>query len=234
MRGGIPLVFPVFGTSKDHLTSSLPQHGFARRTSWRFLGQASDSADKVAARFSLDYDQISDEMKSKWPVKSFGLVYTVILSHTTLTSNIEIHNEKDGSDFEYNVLLHTYLRINDIDQISVEGLEGVTYVDKVNSGEEGESSGPLKIKSETDRVYKSPQSQVITIKESGKIIYEVERHNMKDIVTWNPWSDKLPADFEPKSGYRNMICIEPGCVASFETLKQGDSKFFGQSIKAFL
>ncbi|KAF9913391.1 hypothetical protein BX616_010087, partial [Lobosporangium transversale] len=51
IRGGIPLVFPVFGKGKaPHITASLPQHGFARISRWKFVN-SSDDDQTVTAQF---------------------------------------------------------------------------------------------------------------------------------------------------------------------------------------
>lgn len=46
---------------------------------------------------------------------------------------------------------------------------------------------------------------------------------MPDTVVWNPWIEKSQgmADFEPKTGYQQMICIEPGHVHDFISLAPG-------------
>ena len=55
VRGGIPLVFPVFGkNSTDEHLSKLPQHGLARNSTWQFsnnrsLIQQSKSKDNPLA-----------------------------------------------------------------------------------------------------------------------------------------------------------------------------------------
>src|SRR3954471_8820592 len=45
VRGGVPLVFPVFGKALDHAaTAALPQHGFARTSRWEFLGKSTSES----------------------------------------------------------------------------------------------------------------------------------------------------------------------------------------------
>ena len=85
VRGGIPVVFPVFGPPpKDgHATSSLPQHGFARASRWEYMGKstAEDALDSNSVKldFGLDRQSLSDESRKAWPL-DFGLVYSVTLS----------------------------------------------------------------------------------------------------------------------------------------------------------
>ena len=48
IRGGIPIVFPVFGSPKDHEDhrglEKLPKHGFARTTTWKVKESNAESA----------------------------------------------------------------------------------------------------------------------------------------------------------------------------------------------
>lgn len=57
IRGGVPIVFPVFGPPpKDHPTSQLPQHGFARNSNWEFLGSSSSENTSTKADDSVKLD----------------------------------------------------------------------------------------------------------------------------------------------------------------------------------
>lgn len=119
VRGGIPLVFPVFGSVPDHAaTSSLPQHGFARNAKWDFLGKStsestegsSSSDGSVKLDFGLSSGTLGDDWKAKWGY-AFGLVYSVTLSPGNLTTTLVVSNEGEEA-FEFQALLHTYFRIN--------------------------------------------------------------------------------------------------------------------------
>jgi glucose-6-phosphate 1-epimerase len=89
--------------------------------------------------------------------------------------------------------------------LSIEGLKGITYKDKVNGGVEAtEESAELLVSSEIDRVYANVSGTVI-IKDSGTPIFKIDRTNLEDVVVWNPY-DKAAgmADFGPDDGYKNM------------------------------
>jgi glucose-6-phosphate 1-epimerase len=92
------------------------------------------------------------------------------------------------------------------------------------------------ITGETDRVYtpaKGPSEPVCVI-ESGKTTFSVVRDNLADVVVWNPWVDKAAgmADFGPKDGWKNMLCIEAGAVKGWQTLEPGDALEGAQTITA--
>lgn len=110
----------VFGQDPNHPpTSELPSHGFARRSRWEFLGKStSESAplgsgsrdDAVKLDFGLSSPTLDDSTKQQWP-HAFSLIYSVTLSPQGLSTSIVITNDGD-SVFDYQVLLHTYLKIN--------------------------------------------------------------------------------------------------------------------------
>jgi len=142
VRGGIPVVFPVsellpplssslpfltcgqkvFGPPpKNHTTSSLPQHGFARSVRWEFLGKSTSESessqtkagpadDGVTLDFGLYSSAIPENFRKAWPY-DFGLVYSVTLSRAGLRTMVNVRNE-GREPFEFQVLMHTYLGVN--------------------------------------------------------------------------------------------------------------------------
>ncbi|KXH63031.1 aldose 1-epimerase, partial [Colletotrichum nymphaeae SA-01] len=124
----------------------------------------------------------------------------------------------------------------DITKISVQGLDGAAYTDKVDNGASKSQSGDVTITQETDRIYTptgGPRAPV-TVLESGKPLFSVVRDNLDNVVVWNPWVDKAQgiADFAPKDGYKNMLCVEPGAVKEWQKLEPGDAFEGAQVITA--
>jgi glucose-6-phosphate 1-epimerase len=182
IRGGIPLVFPVFGPPpKTHATGQLPQHGFARNSYWEFLGKSSSESlgqkadDSVKLDFGLSPAMLDEGMRKKWPFE-FGLVYSVTLGKGKLDCQLHVQNKGDQA-FEFQSLFHTYLAVKvrktqwtaivqwsltdfrdqDIHKTAVKGLASSPYVDKVRGAQTfTEESSSLSFSGETDRVYTPP------------------------------------------------------------------------------
>jgi glucose-6-phosphate 1-epimerase len=249
----------VFGTAPDHeATSKLPQHGFARNSRWEFLGKSTSesSSSSVKLDFGLSSENLDDTARQLWPYK-FGLLYSVTLSPENLSTALVITNEGDVP-FEFQTLLHTYFRIKvlryslfhsfprlrvtnanaslqDISSVQVTGLEDSPFHDKVD-GVKGktQSSDPIAFSGETDRVYtpvKGPGHPVV-ISDGGAAKFRIVRDNLDDVVVWNPWTDKAAgmADFQPKDGWKNMVCAEAGAVSSWHQLEKGDAFEGAQTI----
>jgi glucose-6-phosphate 1-epimerase len=63
----------------------------------------------VKLDFGLYSSGLPANFKSAWPF-DFGLLYSVTLSATGLTTTMQIRNE-GSTPFEFKFLLHTYLRV---------------------------------------------------------------------------------------------------------------------------
>ncbi|KAF2453824.1 galactose mutarotase-like domain-containing protein [Lineolata rhizophorae] len=248
VRGGIPLVFPIFGAPPaNHATSKLPQHGFARNLRWEYLGKSTSESttsgdagtgptdNSVKLDFGLYSANLTDEQQDQWPY-DFGLVYSVTLSRDTLQTMLNVRNEGQLG-FDFQMLLHTYFRIGDIGSTAITGLSGVTYTDKVlNATEHAQAENAVRIAGETDRVYKRIPQSTTSIVEGDKPRFDVVRDNLPDTVVWNPFKEKAAAmaDFAPDGDYVHMVCVEAGYVSDWVRLEPGDTWEGGQRLRSLL
>lgn len=124
VRGGIPLVFPVFGKvegeeGKAKGVDTLPQHGFARNCRWEFLGKSTSESGSVKGQeggdssvkldFGLSASNLPEETKKLWGGE-FGLIYSVTLGREGLGTSMVVRNEGTTA-WEFQILMHTYLKI---------------------------------------------------------------------------------------------------------------------------
>ncbi|KAG6042188.1 hypothetical protein E4U41_003934 [Claviceps citrina] len=237
VRGGIPIVFPIFGPARsDHTpTSRLPQHGFARTSRWEFLGKSTSEgvSSSVKLDFGLSSDSVPDSTRALWPYK-FGLLYSVTLDRESLNTTLVITNDGD-EPFDCQMLLHTYFNVKDISTVTITGLENSKYIDKMDGANvKTENSSPVTISAETDRVYTPANGAAhpIVISDSGVTRFRMVRDNLDQVVVWNPWIEKAKGmdDFTPKDGYKNMICAEAGSVNCWQKLDKGDAFEGAQTI----
>ncbi|TDH70452.1 hypothetical protein CCR75_000387 [Bremia lactucae] len=241
IRGGIPLVFPVFGAADGY-----PNHGFARTSKWKLIQFNEATGDEkvpTVATFSLD---ISTKMKTMYP-HDFGLLYEVKLYANALTTAFHVENKSEG-EMDFQALLHTYLSADSVcDQgVEVEGLQNITYHDKVANAEKKETRAVLHFEQETDSIYaNAPSSIVVRMKRSdGKervvtiekeaIVKNGSTHmeQQSDVVVWNPWADKAKSmsDFGDDE-YLTMVCVEPGRVSEQQKLPAGQAFLLQQTIR---
>ena len=147
---------------------------------------------------------------------------------------LNVRNQGKES-FEFQMLLHSYFSVPDISKTAITGLGSVTYIDKMLNATEQQQTDPrIKITGEVDRVYKSIKQDTTSIVVDGKPHLDVVRDNLEDSVVWNPWIEKAKGmgDFEPKDGYKNMVCVEVGAVDGWQKLEPGETFEGGQILKA--
>lgn len=121
IRGGIPLVFPIFGPPKD-ANSDMPQHGFARVNGWsRDEESEVDNDQEASVEYTLDVDPEDDDLKARgtkglWaPSKdspSCSLKYKIAVTGTSLTTTLTMKNTSSIA-FPIQALFHTYYQVQD-------------------------------------------------------------------------------------------------------------------------
>lgn len=233
VRGGIPLVFPNFGKTKaeNHPTSALPQHGFARNSVWEFLGQT--TSDPLTVQFALSPEQANKDVYKLWGNGDidFTLILSIGLSDKLITK-IEVENPGE-TPFEFNWLFHTYFKVEDIEDIIVNNLTEEKCFDQLLQTWYEEKAPMVNFNEEFDRIYKQiPEQKILQVVDKGNVKQNVLRNGLPDAVVWNPWIEKSGGmgDFEPKTGYLNMLCIEAGYVTDFVELKGGEKWSGSQEI----
>ena len=242
IRGGIPICFPQFGK----LGECTNQHGFARNTTWEFVGSEVDE-EKVLAKATFTLSSTEKTMK-EFPYK-FKLNYTVSIEKEFLNTKLEVINE-DEKAFEFTTALHTYFGAKSITDIAVKGLNGVRYTDSLEDGKkcvEGEEE--IRFDKEVDRIYR--RNVALVDKERLEIIDRVwedkgvlSQHtrgvamttkNLNDAVVWNPWIDKAKSmgDFGDEE-YKEMVCVEAAAIDEPVKVKPGASWIGEQTLEAVI
>ena len=204
IRGGIPIVFPWFGSREGE-----PMHGFARQAAWDLHEAVAVPEGGVTLRFSLP--ETSESII--WP--PFTANYSVTVTDK-LVLELIVTNSAADQPFCFEGCFHTYFAVSDISHISILGLQGATYLDKVeNFALKNETGDALKITSEIDRVYLDTPGRVeILDPKFGRKIY-IEKDGCASTVIWNPWVGKAQQmpDFGNEE-FRQMVCVESGNVAA--------------------
>ncbi|ORY22621.1 galactose mutarotase-like domain-containing protein [Naematelia encephala] len=230
IRGGIPIVFPIFGPppSSPPEYAALKQHGFVRTQDWTLDSIIMDRDEGVSVRLT------SPPPPSEFNHK-FTLSYVVTLTKHQLSTDVHINNT-GNEDFIFQVLLHNYLAVPDVKKITITGLDkGIEFFDKAAGGKMGTwQGGELKITQETDRVMWKVPSQEIKVDDGEGSGFLVKFRGFEDCTIWNPQekSGKNMADME-ENGWDRYICIEPGYVREFKSIKAGE-EFLGQQVLTVL
>jgi len=207
MRGGVPVCWPWFGA---HATeSNFPAHGFARTVSWQIA--ASEALPDGGTRITLELPQGAIPSAQWSHACNVRLVVTV-----GKTLALELITENTGNAvFEISEALHTYFAISDVDNISITGLEGCAYLDKVEGFRRKTQSGAITIASEVDRVYINTEADCLIEDRGLKRRIRIAKRGSRSTVVWNPWIEKTikMGDLGSDTGYRGMLCVESANAA---------------------
>lgn len=210
IRGGIPVIFPQFGER-----GLLRKHGFARNRSWTFAGVAGDQAVLALS---------GDGSDAGWP-HPFLARLRIALSDTQLALTLEIENTGTAA-FAFTAALHTYLRVDDIAGVALEGLQGCDFEDSVNGGTlHRQHDYEVTFDGEIDRIYNDVVAPLALLDGGHRL--DIEQDGFGDVVVWNPGAHLCAriADLAPDD-WKRFACIEAAQVLQPVVLGAGE-RWFG-------
>jgi glucose-6-phosphate 1-epimerase len=200
IRGGVPIAFPWFATRHDGKAG--PSHGFARIQDWT-LAFAALAGDDLHLTFTLG----PTEMSRSLGYDNFRLAYQLTIGRT-LTLQLTVANDAT-TPLLFEEALHTYYAVADIHEITVSGLEGVTYLDKNDNLRATQQQGAITITGPTDRVYQNTAGTCVLHDTANKRRITVAKTGSNTTVVWNPWESgalKL-SDLDPTE-WHEFVAIE--------------------------
>lgn len=223
IRGGVPVCFPQFAER-----GPLPKHGFARTLPWELVSQEVGKDDALVVLRLRD----SDATRALWP-HAFELELSVRVSGRTLDIELACENTGDAA-LQFTAALHTYLRVGDLDAVSVEGLSGLRYFDSIKQAEALQRMDLLltgeKGVLDLDRIYFGVKERPLLVTEDRRQVV-VQQQGFDDAVVWNPGPERCAklADM-PADGWSEMLCVEAACVGRPVELQAGESWVGRQSL----
>ena len=184
IRGGIPLIFPIFGKNEKFPN----QHGFARNLPWTYdwsltsLDEGEEeNEENVAIQLSLKSKDLSLDIYTLFPFH-FEVILSVKLFKNRLEMTLQVHHLCSSENLmSFEALFHTYFKISHISNVSIEGLQDLKYSDKLQ-GDAGfvlvEES--LRIKSEVDRTFKNTPTTV-TLTDANIKKISIQKKELPDL-----------------------------------------------------
>jgi glucose-6-phosphate 1-epimerase len=235
IRGGIPLVFPIFGPPSES-TSSMPQHGFLRNNVWKVDESTFyDTPEAAGMECSLELKDVDagrgegNGWAKSTPEYDCTVVLAVKVEASQLTTTLTVKNTGQKA-FPFQALFHTYYQVDDHAALSgthcfVKGLGAYSVDDKI-SGESYvmSSSDPVIIQGIVDNVYTPPLDKLldVTIGVGPSKTMRMTAHGQvggapvpTSCVVWNPHKAKAQEMGDYGSDqYVDMICVEPGILGN--------------------
>lgn len=195
-HGGVPVCFPWFGPREGQQI-----HGDARTTEWE-LTDTKDTLDidgRLIVEYRLPHTSTPAYLRLKFTPEYLGIA-------------LEVTN-LGAQSFTFDAALHTYLAVGDIRQVTLDGLDGCTYLDRaLGRNVEERQKGAVEFTEETDRLYYSDGAVTLNDPAWGRKLV-ITKSGSANTVVWNPWADNAATmeGFGPDE-WTGMVCIEAANV----------------------
>ena len=200
IRGGIPICFPWFRGKPDD--PHAPAHGFVRTRSWQLYSIAENNAG-VAVTMFLE----SDEQTRRWWPGDFRVVHRVTFGLELKLELICINTGK--TPFRFEEALHTYNRVADINDVRLQGVDGMRFLDNTDSNKEKTQVGDVTIASQTDNAFINIHNAVDLLDPKMRRRIRLQKTNSSTTVVWNPWQEGASGLRDLGEGeWKQFLCVE--------------------------
>jgi glucose-6-phosphate 1-epimerase len=216
IRGGVPIAFPWFANRHDGKPG--PSHGFARIQDWT-LALAALAGDDLHLTFTLGPTAMSRNLG----FDHFRLAYQLIIG-ATLKMELTVVNDST-TPLVFEEALHTYYSVSDIHEVTIDGLDGVTYLDKIDNFQPKVQHGPITITQPTDRVYENTAATCVIHDKGSERRITVAKTGSNTTVVWNPWESGAAkiTDLHPTEWHEYIALETVNAAANTITLAPGAS-----------
>ena len=236
-RGGVPVCWPWFGDLarnpaqvrarvRDTASDSAPKHGFARTQDWVHVDTAVDN-DSATLVFRMEVF----EGQAGWS-QAAHLTMRLRFSEF-ITIELGVNNQSDAPLIASQAL-HTYFAVSDVRQISVDGVEGATFIDTLDDWTPKTQAGALRFNSETDRLYLGLGNTLSIVDPGWERRITIQTSHSRSAVIWNPWIDKAARLSQfADDAWTGMVCIETARVwDDLLHVEPGDTGYMAVHLKA--
>ncbi len=198
IRGGVPICWPWFG---DHAAeANAPAHGFARTSQWQVIETRTLADGATQIKLELEANNMA---RQQWP-HATTVQCIISVGHTL---QMELLTGNCGkNDITISEALHTYFAVSDVRNISIDGLDGCDYQDKVEAFKKKQQAGAVTFSAEVDRLYLNTQADCIIHDPGLSRRIRISKAGSESTVIWNPWLKK--AEQMGDDGYLRMVCVE--------------------------
>jgi glucose-6-phosphate 1-epimerase len=212
VRGGVPLCWPWF--ARQDRPEQAVQHGFVRKIPWEVCEHREAPDGKVHIALAPQSSETPLPDSAQWPLACHPR-FEVIVGNTL---EMSLHTINDSPQpLSLTQALHTYFRVGDVRRVSVEGLQGLRYLDKLHDFAEFEQTEPWRFDTACDRIYlRSGSRHRIQDPILGRTIVIDSGHSASTVV-WNPGAEGIASLGDvPLNDWYQYLCIEAGNCAPLD------------------
>lgn len=215
VRAGMPICWPWFGNLERNPASvqamrqsdePAKAHGEVRALDWELLG-AYEDGEALVVEFVLP--QAEGHLPG-WP-HNVALKLSIRLDQAL---NVSLVSYNGGAEtVTLSQALHTYFAVSDVRQVSVEGLDGLRYIETLENWEERQQAGDLTFSGETDRIYLDTPNLLSIVDAQWQRRIQIQATGSSSAILWNPWIEKTQRFTDMAAdGWQRMVCVETANV----------------------
>jgi len=200
IRGGSPVCWPYFG--KQGQGSDVPSHGFVRNVPWTLQSAQRDADGTVVLTLAPP------------ALDNLGLRLTMQLRIGRTLEQRLVTENTGRQPVTFTQALHNYFKVSDAMQVSVSGLDGLTYLDKFENyatprTQQGDwSLNDPRDPGRSDRIYTQAGGRYV-LKDPGlKRSIEITTQGSRSLVAWNPGEAGAARMADVGAGWKNYVCLE--------------------------
>lgn len=211
LRGGIPVCWPWFGDACKNPQAIRCQfkatpttaHGFVRSLPWQLdaIELINDKQTQLVFVLQLDGSE-----NPSWPyparlVMAFHIGEQLTIDFTVINTSREC--------FNFSSALHSYFAVGDIQQVAVNGLNQLHYIDCLKDWSLQQQQGELMIQQEVDRIYRGTKQAIQIVDHCWQRSIDISFQGSQSAIVWNPWLKKSQRLSQfAANAYQSMLCIE--------------------------
>ena len=198
VRGGIPVCWPYFG--RQGQGEGVPSHGFVRTLPWRLVEARAEDEGVTVVLEPPALQGLDLRVRSEVHVGRQ-------LRQRLVTTNT------GGAPVVFTEALHNYFRVADVEAVRVEGLDGLTYLDKNDGYRAYTQQGDWILADprdpgRSDRTYPGAGGRYRLVDPGLGRAIELQVQGGRSDVVWHPGEAAAArmADLGPY--WRGFLCVE--------------------------
>jgi glucose-6-phosphate 1-epimerase len=203
IRGGSPVCWPYF--SRQGQGIDVPSHGFVRTVAWELRDARHEADGSIVLTLAPP------------PLDNLNLKLQMVL-RIGRTLEQELTTENTGTQpTSITQALHNYFNVSDALKVDVTGLDGLTYLDKLDNGNAHVQQGDWNLRDprdpgRSDRIYTQAAGHYVLRDPGFKRAIDITTSGSRSAVVWNAGQAQAAKMDDIGDAWRNYVCVEAGNV----------------------
>jgi glucose-6-phosphate 1-epimerase len=214
IRGGVPVCWPWF--AKQGQSADAAQHGPVRNLPWQLTGvsHGSDEEITISMEPAAQTNAAPHEAWAAGVPAGLRLRVRISLGSTLQQS---LHTDNLGTEtFLLSQALHSYYAVSHAQQVSIEGLQGLAYTDRLRALAQAVQDQSFALGLACDRTYEhppvtpAPEFRRYTLVDTAwQRRIDIDVTGSRSVVVWNPGSETARQMVDvPDDDWSCFFCIE--------------------------